>query len=204
MHHCDASLPPRSDPNPFPMILAYLRDSCIPPLPESQQELQQLAAEADYFALAVLAAACRGRARAVEAEARARSLLVEQQAEAVRAACEAVDKVQAEVTALEARLAPLHALEAEVQRLRAEAEARLLDDERRLLDDEREEGERWHAALAAYHDYLARQDVDRDVMWLDKARGTLRAALLALLCALGGDLPTAEAQLRATHPHLMR
>ena len=38
---------------------------------------------------------------------RARSLLVEQQAEAVRAACEAVDKVQAEVTALEARLAPL-------------------------------------------------------------------------------------------------
>jgi len=32
----------------------------------------------------------------------------------------------------------------------------------------------------------------------------LRTALLARLCALGADLPAAEAQLRASHPDLER
>ncbi|KAL4458267.1 hypothetical protein ABPG75_013132 [Micractinium tetrahymenae] len=47
------------DPTHFPTLLAYLRDSRIPPLPHGQLELQELRAEAEYFSMTELAAACK-------------------------------------------------------------------------------------------------------------------------------------------------
>lgn len=196
---CPTCLPPRSDPAHFPTILAYLRDGRLPALPNSQLELRQLAAEADFFAMTELAAACRAPAKAAEAEARARSLLVVQQAEAVRAACEAVEKAQAGVDKAEAVLAPLRALEAEERRLQELYEAAVLaDEEEAALQLEAV----WQDAEYGVDGYKSREDVKLEREILKDAQARLRAALLARLCALGAELPAAEAQLQATHPHL--
>ncbi|PRW20592.1 BTB POZ domain-containing adapter for CUL3-mediated degradation 3 [Chlorella sorokiniana] len=131
------------NPTHFALILDYLRDGRVPPLPSSLLELQQLKVEAEFFAMAELAEAAGAAATAVQAGQEAQQRLAAERAAAVQATSEAWYKV--------------YAVE---QELRFERNG---------------------------HKMAARR---------------LRDALLARLCALGANLPAAEAQLRATHPEL--
>ncbi|KAL4422707.1 hypothetical protein ABPG75_008904 [Micractinium tetrahymenae] len=112
----------------FPSILAFLRDSAIPPLPESRRERQELAAEAAYYSLAELVEALQ----AEEEYCAAAEAAEEERLEAERyMACEraavlkdASNKLAAAEAALEAADAALNSLKervAEARRLCREA-----------------------------------------------------------------------------------
>ncbi|PRW20478.1 BTB POZ domain-containing KCTD21 [Chlorella sorokiniana] len=153
------------DPTHFPFILAYLRDSRLPPLPQGLLELQQLRVEAEIFAMAELAEAAGAAAAATVARRQAAQAFEERRAAALRATEAAVAAAQLEYDAIKAALAPLR-----VAQLAEQA--------------------------------ILYQQLSREVEQEGPAASKLRNALLARLCALGADVPAAEAQLRATHPQL--
>ncbi len=210
----------RSDPALFPFILAYLRDGRVPPLPQGLLELRQLRVEAEFFAMAELAEAVAAAQAALEAAADQAAAAAaaeqkhaadQQQLGAVRAeVLAAADAAVKEATAA-AVDATAHPGFQELQ----EAQAHL--DEQRGLWEQAEDMEPGVEigleALRMAHDNFfnaeaAVDELHNDPGWQEAvnaeaaAQKRLRDALLARLCALGADLPTAEAMLRVTHPKL--
>jgi hypothetical protein len=194
------------DPTHFPFILAYLRDGCLPPLPSGLLELQQLKVEAEFFAMAELAEAAGAAAAAIEARSQAAQEIEEARMAALRAAEEAVVAAQLKYDTIKAALAPLRAAQQQAGQLlydlERRADAELADDDAaeadpeaddqflRRLEDAEDRARELHLQLEP--------EMEREA----PAAAKLRDALLARLCALGADLPAAEAQLRATHPQL--
>ena len=213
---------PFSDPTHFPFILAYLRDGHVPPLPSGLLELQQLRVEAEFFAMAELAEAAAEAAAGIEAAAeKAAAAAAEEQkhaasqrlieasrARAVHAASEAVGL--AEQAELDARIEPAYMrYEDAVQHLE-EIEQAWKEFEQ--LEPGLEIGADVRAAaqqeLEEAQEELRQTRADPEVQAAIKAEAAagkwLRDALLARLCALGADLPAAQAQLKATHPELAK
>ena len=163
----------------------------MPPLPQAALQLRQLQAEASYYATTELAEAAAAAAAALEAaaaqalqHAAAQRLLDTRRAEALQVADAAVQEAQAWHADAEAQ--------PQVQRLR--------DAERRMEAAE-QGGDEWIDALQAVEN-MNEEPVHSEIRAERQAALQLRDALLARLCALGADLPAAEAQLRATHPEL--
>lgn len=185
-------LPCRSDPTHFLLILAYLRDSRVPPLPQTALELRQLEAEASYYAMAELADAAASAAAPLEAAAAAARQLERRRAEAVQAADAALERAQAEVAAVEAL--------PEMQQLREAQRKR--DSLRERSDEDAELIDEWFEAHQAVEYLEVDHNMQLPLLKEKDAARQLRDALLARLCALGADMPAVQAQLRATHPDL--
>ncbi len=216
--------PVRSDPAHFPFILAYLRDGHIPPLPQGLLELRQLQVEAEFFAMAELAAAVAEAVAANEsaAEQAAKAAAFEQthaaklrrldasRAAAVDAAERAVHEAYDAVAG--ANLNPLFGRYNDAANQLREAQQLL--ERVQALPPEGQAGEVWDDEMrAALQQGLAEAQAELEEIRNNPAAiaaakeeaaadKQLRTALLARLCALGADLPAAEAQLRATHPDL--
>lgn len=185
-------LPWCSDPTHFSLILAYLRDSRVPPLPQTALELRQLEAEASYYAMAELADAAASAAAPLEAAAAAARQLERRRAEAVQAADAALERAQAEVAAVEAL--------PEMQQLREAQRKR--DSLRERSDEDAELIDEWFEAHQAVEYLEVDHNMQLPLLKEKDAARQLRDALLARLCALGADMPAVQAQLRATHPDL--
>ena len=200
---------PFSDPTHFPFILAYLRDGHVPPLPSGLLELQQLRLEAEFFAMTELAAAAEAAVAAIEARSQAAREVEEGRAAALRAAEQAVAQAQQKYDDIAAVLAPLRATQQEAKALSEQLERQVMaemhaeegaaeadpEEQRQLLN-------RLEVAESRARELHAQLQAEQEQEGPAAAR--LWAALLARLCALGADLPAAEAQLRVTHPHLAR
>ncbi len=187
-------LPWCSDPTHFSLILAYLRDSRVPPLPQTALELRQLEVEASFYAMAELADAMAAAAAPLEAAAAAAQQVERRRAEAVQAADAALEKAQAEVAAVEA-LPEMQQLR-EAQRKRDSLRARSMEDPE-LVDE-------WIDAHHAVEALESEQHMQLPLLREKNAARQLRDALVARLCALGVDMPAAQAQLLATHPDLAK
>ncbi|KAI7840140.1 hypothetical protein COHA_006179 [Chlorella ohadii] len=193
------------DPAHFPFVLAYLRDGHIPPLPQGLLELRQLQVEAEFFAMAELAAAAAEAAATIEARRQAQQELEQGRAAALRAAEAAVAQAQQELDAIAEVLAPLRAAQQEAEALQEEMRRRAIaDGEDNAPEEDPAEARRFIQQLedAELHAARLKQQMRPQLAKEESITAQLHAALLARLCALGADLPAAEAQLRATHPQL--